>query len=208
MSLHLLQSNFNEYLTLSAGSQQERDRGALAYSSEVSENSSQRRGFIANKPQGMQQSDVFKAEYVFIVDSEGEDEATSRKGEQSPSGGMGMTATRPKSLAISPSLVSDVVRPKMRVANLQASSCPAVPHGKDPQQKHGQVGISSCYKEKSIVYIPLFKAICKGLPVQGIKKFLKEKYIKKTNLKLIGHQSININNKFIRQKEFYNYTVS
>ncbi|KAF6364878.1 muscular LMNA interacting protein [Rhinolophus ferrumequinum] len=86
----------------------------------------------------MQQSDLFKAEYVFIVDSEGEEEATSRKGEQNPPGGMGTTATRPKSLAISSSLVSDVVRPKTRGANLQAPSYPEMPHGMAPQQKHGQ----------------------------------------------------------------------
>ncbi|KAF6364883.1 muscular LMNA interacting protein [Rhinolophus ferrumequinum] len=130
--------NFNEYLTLNTRSQQERDRETLAYPSGVSGNILQGRGFKANKPQGMQQSDLFKAEYVFIVDSEGEEEATSRKGEQNPPGGMGTTATRPKSLAISSSLVSDVVRPKTRGANLQAPSYPEMPHGMAPQQKHGQ----------------------------------------------------------------------
>ncbi|KAF6364880.1 muscular LMNA interacting protein [Rhinolophus ferrumequinum] len=132
------QPNFNEYLTLNTRSQQERDRETLAYPSGVSGNILQGRGFKANKPQGMQQSDLFKAEYVFIVDSEGEEEATSRKGEQNPPGGMGTTATRPKSLAISSSLVSDVVRPKTRGANLQAPSYPEMPHGMAPQQKHGQ----------------------------------------------------------------------
>ncbi|XP_032959280.1 muscular LMNA-interacting protein isoform X7 [Rhinolophus ferrumequinum] len=136
--------NFNEYLTLNTRSQQERDRETLAYPSGVSGNILQGRGFKANKPQGMQQSDLFKAEYVFIVDSEGEEEATSRKGEQNPPGGMGTTATRPKSLAISSSLVSDVVRPKTRGANLQAPSYPEMPHGMAPQQKHGQQ-----YKTKS-----------------------------------------------------------
>lgn len=130
--------NFNEYLTLNTRSQQERDRDTLAYPSGVSGNILQGRGFKANKPQGMQQSDLFKAEYVFIVDSEGEEEATSRKGEQSRPGGTGTTATRPKSLAISSSLVSDVVRPKTRGANLQAPSYSEMPHGMAPQQKHGQ----------------------------------------------------------------------
>lgn len=103
----------------------------------------------------MQQSGLFKAEYVFIVDSEGEDEATSRKLEQSPPGGVSTTATRPTSLAISSSLVSDVVRPKTRATNLQAPSHPEMPHGMASQQKHGQVGFSS-YKKKILYTYPLF----------------------------------------------------
>ncbi|XP_036772246.2 muscular LMNA-interacting protein isoform X13 [Manis pentadactyla] len=131
-------SNSSEYLTLNAGSQRERDRGTVIYPSEVGGKISQGRGIKTNKPQGMQQSDLFKAEYVFIVDSEGEDEATSRKVEQGHQGETGTTATRPKSLAISSSLVSDVVRPKTRATDLQAPPHPAMPHGMAPQQKHGQ----------------------------------------------------------------------
>lgn len=142
MSLYVLQSNSSEYLTLNAGSQRERDRGTVIYPSEVGGKISQGRGIKTNKPQGMQQSDLFKAEYVFIVDSEGEDEATSRKVEQGHQGETGTTATRPKSLAISSSLVSDVVRPKTRATDLQAPPHPAMPHGMAPQQKHGQVGFS------------------------------------------------------------------
>ncbi|XP_059877331.1 muscular LMNA-interacting protein [Delphinus delphis] len=130
-------SDSNEYLTLNVGSQRERDRGTLTYPLEVKDKASQGRGFKANEPQGMQQSDLFKAEYVFIVDSEGEDEAPSRQGEQGPPGGMGTTAARPTSLAISSSLVSDVVRPKTRGADLQVLSHPEMPHGMAPQQKHG-----------------------------------------------------------------------
>ncbi|XP_069344003.1 muscular LMNA-interacting protein isoform X2 [Eulemur rufifrons] len=137
-------SNSDDYLTLNAGSQQERDQGTLTYSSEVSGTISQERESKANKLQGMQQSDIFKAEYVFIVDSEGEDEATSRKGEQGPTAGTGTTPARPKSLAISSSLVSDAVRPKTRGTELKASSHPEMPHGMAPQQKHGQQ-----YKTKS-----------------------------------------------------------
>uniref|UniRef100_A0A9L0ICQ3 Muscular LMNA interacting protein n=1 Tax=Equus asinus TaxID=9793 RepID=A0A9L0ICQ3_EQUAS len=150
-----LTSNSNEYLTLNAGSQQERDQGTLTYPSEVSGKISQERGFKANEPQGMQQSDLFKAEYVFIVDSEGEDEATSRKSEQGPPGGMGTTATRPKSLAISSSLLSDVVRPKTRGTDLQAPSHPEMPLGMAPQQKHGQAldepaKTDSVFKDKTL----------------------------------------------------------
>ncbi|KAM7136734.1 muscular LMNA-interacting protein isoform 10-T11 [Molossus nigricans] len=137
-------SNFNEYLTLKAGSQQERDRGTLTYPSEVSGKISQVREFKANEPRGMQQSGLFKAEYVFIVDSEGEEEATSRKSEPSPSVGMGTAAPRPTSLPISSSLGSDVVRPKTRATTLQAPSHPEMPHGMASQQKHGQQ-----YKTKS-----------------------------------------------------------
>ncbi|KAF6115037.1 muscular LMNA interacting protein [Phyllostomus discolor] len=141
-------SNFNEYLTLNAGSQQKRDPGTFTYPSEVSGKISQVREFKANKPQEMQQSGLFKAEYVFIVDSEGEDEATSRKVEQTPPVGMGTTATRPKSLAISSSLVSDVVRPKTQATSLQAPSHPEMPHGMASQQKHGQLTSSSTTSEQ------------------------------------------------------------
>ncbi|XP_016053546.1 PREDICTED: muscular LMNA-interacting protein isoform X2 [Miniopterus natalensis] len=140
-------SNFNEYLTSKAGSQRQGDQGTLTYPSEVSGKISQVRKFKVNEPQGMQQSGLFKAEYVFIVDSEGEDEATSIKSEQSPPGEMGTAATRPTSLAISSNLVSDVVRPKIRGTNLQAPSHPEMPHGMASQQKHGQqYKTSSSYK--------------------------------------------------------------
>lgn len=138
---------------MNAGSQRERDQGTLIYPSEVSENISQGRGLKANELQGMQQSDLFKAEYVFVVDSEGEDESTSGKGEQGPPAGMGTTASRPKSLAISSTLASDVVRPKTRGTDLQAPSHPEMSHGIAPPQKHGQVGFSSCHRIKENVYI-------------------------------------------------------
>ncbi|XP_062952268.1 muscular LMNA-interacting protein isoform X18 [Cynocephalus volans] len=139
-------SNSDDYLTLNAG-RQERDQGTLTYPSEVSGKISQERGFKASEPQGMQQSDLFKAEYVLIVDSEGEDEATSKKGEQGPSGETSTAVVRPKSLAISSSLVSDVVRPKTRGAEPKASSHPEIAHAMGPQQKHGQqYKIKSSYK--------------------------------------------------------------
>ncbi|XP_067609543.1 muscular LMNA-interacting protein isoform X5 [Pseudorca crassidens] len=145
-------SDSNEYLTLNVGSQRERDRGTLTYPLEVKDKASQGRGFKANEPQGMQQSDLFKAEYVFIVDSEGEDEAPSRQGEQGPPGGMGTTAARPTSLAISSSLVSDVVRPKTRGADLQVLSHPEMPHGMAPQQKHGP--LTSPTASEQLAYKP------------------------------------------------------
>ncbi|XP_066108846.1 muscular LMNA-interacting protein isoform X3 [Saccopteryx bilineata] len=148
-------SNFGEYLTSNPGSQQERDRGTSTYPSEVCRKISQGREFKANKPQGMQQSDLFKAEYVFTVDSEGEEEATSKKGDQSSLGRMGTTVTRPKSLAISSSLVSDVVRPKTRATQLQAPSYLEMPHGVASQQKHGQL-TSSTTSEQLACKTPAF----------------------------------------------------
>ncbi|XP_045428921.1 muscular LMNA-interacting protein isoform X1 [Pipistrellus kuhlii] len=153
-----LTSNFSEYLTLKAGSQQQRDGGALTYPSEGIGKISKVREFKVNEPQGMQQSGLFKAEYVFIVDSEGEDEATSKKVEQSPPGGTGTIAPRPTSLAIS-SPVSDVVRPKTRAANLQAPSHPEMPHGMASQQKHGQSTSSSTTSEQLACKPPAFSFV-------------------------------------------------
>ncbi|XP_029337315.1 muscular LMNA-interacting protein isoform X29 [Mus caroli] len=129
---------YSDHMTFSCESKQEQDQRILDYSSEVSGRNSQQKEFNTKEPQGMQKGDLFKAEYVFIVDSDGEDEATCRQGEQGPPGGPGNIATRPKSLAISSSLASDVVRPKVRGADLKTSSHPEIPHGIAPQQKHGQ----------------------------------------------------------------------
>nr|XP_042137236.1 muscular LMNA-interacting protein isoform X33 [Peromyscus maniculatus bairdii] len=129
---------YSGHMTFSCDSQQERDQRILAFPSEVSGRNSQGKKFDTNEPQGMQKGDLFKAEYVFIVDSDGEDEATSRQSEQGTLEGTGNIATRPKSLAISSSLASDVVRPKVRDVDLKASTYPKIPHGMAPQQKHGQ----------------------------------------------------------------------
>ncbi|XP_037599542.1 muscular LMNA-interacting protein isoform X10 [Cebus imitator] len=152
-------SKSNDYLTLNAESQQERDQGTLTCPSEVSGRILQEREFEANKLQGMQQSDLFKAEYVLIVDSEGEDEATSRKVEQGPPGRIGTTAVRPKSLAISSSLVSDVVRPKTQGTDLKASSHTEMLHGMAPQQKHGQLTSSPTTSEQLACKPPAFSFV-------------------------------------------------
>uniref|UniRef100_A0AC11CUM5 Muscular LMNA interacting protein n=1 Tax=Ovis aries TaxID=9940 RepID=A0AC11CUM5_SHEEP len=128
----------SEYLTLNVGHQQEREQGALTCPSEVEDKASQGKEFKEKKPQGMQQSDLFKAEYVFIVDSEGEEEVPGRKGDQGPPVGTGPPAARPSSLAISSSLASDAVRPKTRAAGLQAPSHPERPQAMAPPQRHGQ----------------------------------------------------------------------
>ncbi|XP_013366336.1 PREDICTED: muscular LMNA-interacting protein isoform X13 [Chinchilla lanigera] len=130
-------------VTFNSGNEQERVQGTLNCLSQVCENNSQGRGFKANDLQGMQQGDLFKAEYVFIVDSEGEDEVTSRKVEQGAPGGTGNTVARPKSLAISSSLVSDVVRPKVRGPDRKATSHPEAAQEMASQQRHGQANLSS-----------------------------------------------------------------
>nr|XP_023400516.1 muscular LMNA-interacting protein [Loxodonta africana] len=152
-------SNSNDYLTLNARSQQERDRGTFAYPLEISGKNLQGRGFKANEPQEMQQSDLFKAEYVFIVDSDGEDEATIKRGDQGSPVGSGSRAVRPKSLAISSSLASDAVRPKTRGADLQAPSHPEMPHGIAPQQKHGQLTSSPTTSEQLACKPPAFSFV-------------------------------------------------
>ncbi|KAM5166446.1 muscular LMNA-interacting protein isoform 14-T14 [Callospermophilus lateralis] len=152
-------SNSNDYLTFHRGSQEERNQGTLTHPSEASGKSIQGRVLETNQPQGMQQSDLFKAEYVFIVDSEGEDEVTSRKGEQGPPGGTGNMAARPKSLAISSSLVSDVVRPKIRGTDLKSSSYSEVSHGMASQQKHGQLTSSPTTSEQLACKPPAFSFV-------------------------------------------------
>ncbi|XP_051053935.1 muscular LMNA-interacting protein isoform X4 [Phodopus roborovskii] len=129
---------YSDHMTFSCESKQERDQRILAYPSLFSGRNSQGPKFDRNEPEGMQKGDLFKAEYVFVVDSDGEDEATSRQSEQGPPGGTGNIATRPKSLAISSSLASDVVRPKVREVDFKASSHLEIPHGMTPKQKHGQ----------------------------------------------------------------------
>ncbi|XP_069930050.1 muscular LMNA-interacting protein isoform X17 [Oryctolagus cuniculus] len=154
-----LTSNSNDYSILNTGSEQEKDQKILIDTSEVSENISQERRLKAKESQGMQQSDLFKAEYVFIVDSEGEDEATSKKDEQGPMGGTGSTAARPKTLAISSSLASDVVRPKKWGTDLKASSHPEMSHGLGPQQRHGQLTSSPTTSEQLACKPPAFSFV-------------------------------------------------
>lgn len=138
--LYLFQSDSNDYSVLNTWSQQEKDHETLTNTSEVSGKSSQERELKARESEGMQQSDLFKAEYVFIVDSEGEDEAASRKDEQSHLVSTGTTAARPKTLAITSNLGSDTVRPKTRGTDPKASSYSEMAHGLGPQQRPAQVG--------------------------------------------------------------------
>ncbi|XP_055972895.1 muscular LMNA-interacting protein isoform X2 [Sorex fumeus] len=151
-------SNSNEYLTLNAESQQKRDQeGPLLHPTEISEKVSQESRIRAKEPQRMQQSDLFKAEYVFIVDSEGEDEAPTRKGEETPTLGMSIPAPRPKSLAISSSLLSDMARPKTQGVDLPSQ--PEIPHGTVPQQKPVQLTSSPSTSDQHACKPPAFSFV-------------------------------------------------
>lgn len=127
-------------MTFNSGNNQETVQGTLTGLSQVCEKNSQGGIFKANDLQGMQQGDLFKAEYVFIVDSEGEEEVTSRKADQETPGRTGNTLARPKSLAISSSLVPDVVRPKVWGPEPKTMSRTEAPQEMASQQRHGQVG--------------------------------------------------------------------
>ncbi|KFO31284.1 Muscular LMNA-interacting protein [Fukomys damarensis] len=128
-----------DYVTFNLGSGQEGIQGSpLTCPSEDFETNSQGGGFKANDLQRMQQGDLFKAEYVFIVDSEGEDEVTSRKGEQGASGSTSNTVARPTTLAISSSLVSDVVPPKVWGPEPKAVSQAGTPQEMASKQKQEQ----------------------------------------------------------------------
>lgn len=128
-----------DYVTFNLGSGQEGIQGSpLTCPSEDFETNSQGGGFKANDLQRMQQGDLFKAEYVFIVDSEGEDEVTSRKGEQGAPGSTSNTVARPTTLAISSSLVSDVVRPKAWGPEPKAVSQAGTPQEMASKQKQEQ----------------------------------------------------------------------
>uniref|UniRef100_A0A286XWA0 Muscular LMNA interacting protein n=1 Tax=Cavia porcellus TaxID=10141 RepID=A0A286XWA0_CAVPO len=131
-------------VTFNSGNNQETVQGTLTGLSQVCEKNSQGGIFKANDLQGMQQGDLFKAEYVFIVDSEGEEEVTSRKADQETPGRTGNTLARPKSLAISSSLVPDVVRPKVWGPEPKTMSRTEAPQEMASQQRHGQQ-----YKTKS-----------------------------------------------------------
>ncbi|XP_045150812.1 muscular LMNA-interacting protein isoform X3 [Echinops telfairi] len=151
--------NSNDYLTFNTGRQQQTVEGTFTYPLESRGKLSKGRALKGNKSQGMQQSDLFKAEYVFIVDSEGEDEGPSRRGDQGSPVQKGSGAVRPKSLAISSGLVSDVVRPKTRGPNLQTSSLSETPHGLAPQQKHGQFTSSPTTSEQLARKPPAFSFV-------------------------------------------------
>ncbi|XP_031820573.1 muscular LMNA-interacting protein isoform X3 [Sarcophilus harrisii] len=95
-------NKFSDHLTFKSGIRQESDIQTYACSTETSQKIFQEKGLKLNQPETMQQSDLFKAEYVFIVDSEGEEEAIGRKEEKQLPVGNGHGLARPKTLPIAP----------------------------------------------------------------------------------------------------------
>ncbi|XP_038602362.1 muscular LMNA-interacting protein isoform X2 [Tachyglossus aculeatus] len=100
-----------------------------------------------SKPEAMEQGDLFKAEYVFIVDSEGEEEATSRNDNKISSHGDNHRSLRPQSLDLPKSPVWGAEVPKKPAIDIHSPSRPELPPGIANQQKTAQqYKIKSSYK--------------------------------------------------------------
>ncbi|XP_023560607.1 muscular LMNA-interacting protein [Octodon degus] len=130
--------------TFNHGNEPQRVQGTLTCLSQVCEKNSQGKGPAASNLPGMQQGDLFKAEYVFTVDSEGEEEVTSSKAKQGAPGCTAGTVARPKSLALASSLVSGAVHPQVWGLGLKATAHSEAPQQTASQQRHAQQ-----YKTKS-----------------------------------------------------------
>uniref|UniRef100_A0A4X2KKM5 Muscular LMNA interacting protein n=1 Tax=Vombatus ursinus TaxID=29139 RepID=A0A4X2KKM5_VOMUR len=138
-------NEFSDHLISKSGIRQESDTRTFVGSPETSQKVFQGRGLKSNQPETMQQSDLFKAEYVFIVDSEGEEEAICRKEDKQPLVGNGQRLARPKSLAIAPGPVSALQKPHH--GDFQVPGQPELPHNAANQQKQAQqYKIKSSYK--------------------------------------------------------------
>uniref|UniRef100_A0A4X2KSS7 Muscular LMNA interacting protein n=1 Tax=Vombatus ursinus TaxID=29139 RepID=A0A4X2KSS7_VOMUR len=130
-------NEFSDHLISKSGIRQESDTRTFVGSPETSQKVFQGRGLKSNQPETMQQSDLFKAEYVFIVDSEGEEEAICRKEDKQPLVGNGQRLARPKSLAIAPGPVSALQKPHH--GDFQVPGQPELPHNAANQQKQAQM---------------------------------------------------------------------
>ncbi|XP_038602354.1 muscular LMNA-interacting protein isoform X1 [Tachyglossus aculeatus] len=95
-----------------------------------------------SKPEAMEQGDLFKAEYVFIVDSEGEEEATSRNDNKISSHGDNHRSLRPQSLDLPKSPVWGAEVPKKPAIDIHSPSRPELPPGIANQQKTAQLNTS------------------------------------------------------------------
>uniref|UniRef100_A0A6I8MY84 Leucine rich repeat containing 1 n=1 Tax=Ornithorhynchus anatinus TaxID=9258 RepID=A0A6I8MY84_ORNAN len=105
------------------------------------------RRFKSSKPEAMEQSDLFKAEYVFIVDSEGEEESTSRNDNKISSHGDNHRSLRPQSLDLPKVPMWGAEVPKKPGIDIHAPPRPELPPGTANQQKTAQqYKIKSSYK--------------------------------------------------------------
>uniref|UniRef100_A0A6I8NWA6 Leucine-rich repeat-containing protein 1 n=1 Tax=Ornithorhynchus anatinus TaxID=9258 RepID=A0A6I8NWA6_ORNAN len=96
------------------------------------------RRFKSSKPEAMEQSDLFKAEYVFIVDSEGEEESTSRNDNKISSHGDNHRSLRPQSLDLPKVPMWGAEVPKKPGIDIHAPPRPELPPGTANQQKTAQ----------------------------------------------------------------------
>ncbi|XP_078011441.1 muscular LMNA-interacting protein isoform X3 [Phascolarctos cinereus] len=128
---------FSDHLTSKSGIRQESDTRTYVWSTETGQKVFQGRGLKLNQAETMQQSDLFKAEYVFIVDSEEEEEAISRKEDKQPPVGNGHRLARPKSLAIAPGPVTALQKPHH--GDFQVPGQPELPRDAANQQKQVQL---------------------------------------------------------------------
>ncbi|XP_036622811.1 muscular LMNA-interacting protein isoform X8 [Trichosurus vulpecula] len=126
-------NEFSDHLISKSGIQQESDIQTYVCSTETSQKIFQGRGLKLNQPETMQQSDLFKAEYVFIVDSEGEEEAVCRKEDKQAPTGSGHGLARPRSLAIAPGPVPTLQ--KSHRGDFQVPGQPELPQDATNQQK-------------------------------------------------------------------------
>ncbi|KAM9000006.1 muscular LMNA-interacting protein isoform 8-T8 [Sarcophilus harrisii] len=137
-------NKFSDHLTFKSGIRQESDIQTYACSTETSQKIFQEKGLKLNQPETMQQSDLFKAEYVFIVDSEGEEEAIGRKEEKQLPVGNGHGLARPKTLPIAPGPV--IALQKSHHGDFQVPGRSELPQDAANPQKQIQYKIKSNYK--------------------------------------------------------------
>ncbi|XP_051853132.1 muscular LMNA-interacting protein isoform X5 [Antechinus flavipes] len=130
-------NKFSDHLTFKSGIRQESDIQTYACSTETRQKIFQEKGPKLNQPETMQQSDLFKAEYVFIVDSEGEEEAIGRKEDKQLPVGNGHGLARPKTLAIAPGPV--IALQKSHHGDFQVPGQSELPQDAANQQKQIQL---------------------------------------------------------------------
>ncbi|XP_068926735.1 muscular LMNA-interacting protein isoform X2 [Petaurus breviceps papuanus] len=129
--------DFSDHWSSKSGIRQESDIQTYVCSTETSQKIFQGRGLKLNQPEAMQQSDLFKAEYVFIVDSEGEEEAVCRKEDKQAPVGNGHGLARPRSLALAPGPVTALQ--KSHHGDFQVPGKPELSQDAANQQKQGQL---------------------------------------------------------------------
>ncbi|XP_028930845.1 muscular LMNA-interacting protein isoform X2 [Ornithorhynchus anatinus] len=133
---------FSDSLASTSGIGQESSIQTTVHYTDTSQNIFQGRRFKSSKPEAMEQSDLFKAEYVFIVDSEGEEESTSRNDNKISSHGDNHRSLRPQSLDLPKVPMWGAEVPKKPGIDIHAPPRPELPPGTANQQKTAQLNTS------------------------------------------------------------------